>query len=697
MKRSLISILVLFISIQVFPQKTSVQIARSGKIPVPEWQILDTDFFPVLSGSDFPDLDSISFGLESEKRYYLEVSLTNAVYSDSILCSLYINGERILLIKSNLSAGDYFYSFFTGVREPISKITGGTNANIADFPWQVFYESGNFTCGGSIISGDWIITAAHCTEDDSGNLIPVSQMDIIVGANNPRSGTEGGTYAVSRVVRHPGYNPVSMENDIALLQLKTAINYTNAAPVRLVSVLDANAGATDPGVMSWVTGYGLSLVSPPTTPTQLQKVQLPIVSNATAGTVWPDIASTDMMAGYKNGNKDACSGDSGGPLVVPVEGEYKLAGLVSWGSSKCNTYGAYTRVSDFESWISSNTGIEISYVPPVPSGDSIVCPTVPSSTYRVDAIAGASAYEWQLLPSEAGTILGSSQNASVSWNHSYKGAVTVKLRVTKNNILSYWSALTVHLAESNNLLTKSNDTIICAGQPVVLKVESDGYNLNYSWYVENTLIKSGTSPEFSLKSAPVASSGLYRCDISGSCGDPLSPEINLTVLPVTVIKSITADTVVKSGDDISLEVVADGHNLLYQWQKDGNQILDGITPDYLLMNINASNTGLYNVKVSGSCGDELSKNAYIYVTGNVGSAGSEVSVWPTVVEAEFNVALSNEQYYDLQLFNSSGILVLEKKTCQYKQILSMAGFARGVYILNVAGNNFRKSVKLIRY
>ena len=115
----------------------------------------------------------------------------------------------------------------------------------------------------------------------------------------------------------------------------------------------SDAGAIVPGVMSWVTGYGLTMISPPTVPTQLQKVQLPIVSNATASVVWPDIASTDLMAGYRNGNKDACSGDSGGPLVVPVDGEYKLAGMVSWGSSKCNTYGAYTRVSDFESWISS--------------------------------------------------------------------------------------------------------------------------------------------------------------------------------------------------------------------------------------------------------------------------------------------------------------------------------------------------------
>ena len=111
---------------------------------------------------------------------------------------------------------------------------------------------------------------------------------------------------------------------------------------------------------------------------------------------------------------------------------------------------------------------------------------------------------------------------------------------------------------------------------------------------------------------------------------------------------------VKFGDDITLEVVADGHNLLYQWQKDGSQIPDGITPEYLLMNVNAGNTGLYSVKVSGSCGEVLSNNVYLYVTNNENHADPEVFVWPTVVNDEFNVALSDGQFYDLQLFNTSG-------------------------------------------
>ena len=65
------------------------------------------------------------------------------------------------------------------------KITGGTDALISDFPWQVFFISGNEQCGGSIINGKWVITAAHCTKNADGSSILPSQMSVKVGANNP--------------------------------------------------------------------------------------------------------------------------------------------------------------------------------------------------------------------------------------------------------------------------------------------------------------------------------------------------------------------------------------------------------------------------------------------------------------------------------------------------------------------------------
>jgi Trypsin/PKD-like domain len=697
MRKVFIFIIALFVTLPAFSQKVPVQVTKSKIAAGSDWQIVDADFLPVVSGNEFPGLDSVSFGLEENKRYYLEVTILPVNRGDTSLFVLYINSEPVLLIKSDIGPGDHVYSFFTGVREHQAKITGGINASISDFPWQVFLEAANYTCGGAIISADWIITAAHCTEDDFGNLIPASQMDVIVGANNPRSGLEGKKYFVSKVIRHENFNPTTLNNDIALLQLSAAINYPNATPIRLISKIDSAAGATDPGVMAWLTGYGLTKVSPPTVPTVLQKLQIPIVSNSQASTVWQDIAPSDMMAGYRNGNKDACSGDSGGPLIVPVDSVLKVAGLVSWGSSSCDTYGAYTRISLFESWISSKTGIEISYVPPVPAGDSIVCKGTSSSLYSVGVISGASAYEWQLLPAEAGTIQGNSGQATVTWDQNYTGTATIKLRVTKNNIVSYWSALTMHIAVYNNLSGKSNDTILCAEKPVTLSVEAKGYNLNYSWFKDDIMVKTGKSSELYMSSTTTDSTGVYRCDISGSCGEPISPEINMTVLPVTVIKNLTPDTKGSFGDNINLEVESDGHNLLYQWLKDEKQIPGATGPQYSLLNVNAGNTGLYKVDIKGTCGEVLSNNVYVYVTNDENHNQPEVFIWPTIVSSDFNVALSTDQSYNIRLFTSTGRLIREKNNCQYKTVINLSDTPGGVYIISIYGNGFHKTVKIIKY
>ena len=116
----------------------------------------------------------------------------------------------------------------------------------------------------------------------------------------------------------------------------------------LITADDVAAGAIVPGVMSWVTGWGLTSVSPDVLPLHFRKFSFQLFPMHRPQQSGASIPATDLMAGYLNGNKDACNGDSGGPLVVPVSGEYRLAGIVSWGSPSCNTYGAYTRVSDFE-------------------------------------------------------------------------------------------------------------------------------------------------------------------------------------------------------------------------------------------------------------------------------------------------------------------------------------------------------------
>uniref|UniRef100_T1H4K2 Peptidase S1 domain-containing protein n=1 Tax=Megaselia scalaris TaxID=36166 RepID=T1H4K2_MEGSC len=50
---------------------------------------------------------------------------------------------------------------------PKGRIVGGSVANSGAFPYTVYLSAsganGGWSCGGSILSNEWIITAAHCT------------------------------------------------------------------------------------------------------------------------------------------------------------------------------------------------------------------------------------------------------------------------------------------------------------------------------------------------------------------------------------------------------------------------------------------------------------------------------------------------------------------------------------------------------
>lgn len=49
-----------------------------------------------------------------------------------------------------------------------SRIIDGSPAAVGQFPWQVavFFVvgGGTFFCGGSVISNQWVLTAAHCAQ-----------------------------------------------------------------------------------------------------------------------------------------------------------------------------------------------------------------------------------------------------------------------------------------------------------------------------------------------------------------------------------------------------------------------------------------------------------------------------------------------------------------------------------------------------
>jgi len=119
-------------------QKVDVQLLKGRQAALSEWKILDEQYQTVFSGSEYLLIDSVSFTLEANKHYILQISVLELYNPDTTLYSLKINDQPIILISSEIGTGDHFSPFFTGVKDENVKITGGIDALISDFPWQFF-------------------------------------------------------------------------------------------------------------------------------------------------------------------------------------------------------------------------------------------------------------------------------------------------------------------------------------------------------------------------------------------------------------------------------------------------------------------------------------------------------------------------------------------------------------------------------
>ena len=273
--------------------------------------------------------------------------------------------------------------------DPGPRIVGGENAAVGEIPWQVVVYPGPFLCGGSLIDPQWVVTAAHCAVDNNDNPVNPATVNVVAGEYN-RSQSDGTEQqrTVDLVVVHPNYDPASFDNDIALLRLTTPVVIGPSVGVIPLVHSPTNDALVAPGMSSMASGWG-NTSEGGSTAQILQKVQLPIVSNATCSVPYPgQITSNMLCAGLAEGGKDSCQGDSGGPLAVADGGSWRLAGVVSngLGCARPGYYGIYTRVSQYTDWIStyvsggSSTATPTATNSPTPTATPTVTGTPPTAT-----------------------------------------------------------------------------------------------------------------------------------------------------------------------------------------------------------------------------------------------------------------------------------------------------------------------------
>ncbi|XP_035665891.1 serine protease nudel-like [Branchiostoma floridae] len=241
-----------------------------------------------------------------------------------------------------------------------SRIVGGDTANRGAWPWQVQLKRTYFNtpfCGGTLVAPEWVVTAAHCLDEDQPNEWPTLQ--ILIGKHHLQhpevADPDAIVSSVQKVYLHEGYDDYTSDNDIALVRLKTSTDQTNS--FINYACLETNETARfDENSYCFTTGWG-DTSSGGTPPDLLQELKVALIPTAVCNrTISNQGGMTDNMfcAGYWEGGGDSCQGDSGGPVVCAgADGRWYLTGVTSWGYGCANRYqpGVKTKVSNYIDWL----------------------------------------------------------------------------------------------------------------------------------------------------------------------------------------------------------------------------------------------------------------------------------------------------------------------------------------------------------
>ncbi|MCX5416621.1 trypsin-like serine protease [Streptomyces sp. NBC_00059] len=251
-----------------------------------------------------------------------------------------------------------------------SRIIGGTSTAFSSAPWmvQILFEYDNdglfyFTCGGTLVAPNKVMTAAHCVTDENGKALNMTGQGLVLAGTAKLAGgpnDEGTAVGITRSYFAGSYNAAEIDNDIALLTLSKPLSYTPAQPASYGD----NARYTA-GTVATTYGWGMTGSDWDFSPLSdtLLRLEQPLRSDAECSENLDTAVNTP--GAYKAGHmicagvggtgndstgKATCPGDSGSPMFVSG----RVIGITSWGPASqteaCNmagTYDAYTKVATY--------------------------------------------------------------------------------------------------------------------------------------------------------------------------------------------------------------------------------------------------------------------------------------------------------------------------------------------------------------
>lgn len=207
-----------------------------------------------------------------------------------------------------------------------SKIVGGDDAAVGAAPYmvsvQVYRERQGVsdyghTCGGSILSLNFILTAAHCITENEPLIAPLR---IVAGEHNFADVTGREQIRLTpSVLIHANYTGGVAPFDIALLGTESPLTFIDGVVERIHLPTAGSIPSGDVRLFGWGS---ISMTENAIIPNIMQTVVKDLLSLEMCHEVldfhYPTgtpLHYTNVCTGPLNSVITACSGDSGGPIV----------------------------------------------------------------------------------------------------------------------------------------------------------------------------------------------------------------------------------------------------------------------------------------------------------------------------------------------------------------------------------------------